>query len=78
MLIGQSPLILGLQLQAFANLDSSFQLLHVIQSDGCHESNDNPFKIPTQLRLQVVNQILLGKDMFWVNISQRSNCENVL
>lgn len=32
--------------------------MHVIHGGRSHQTNDHPFKIPTQLRLQVINQIL--------------------
>lgn len=32
--------------------------MHVIHGGRSHQTNDHPFKIPAQLRLQVINQIL--------------------
>lgn len=32
--------------------------MHVIQGGRSHQTNDHPFKISTQLRLQIINQIL--------------------
>jgi len=46
----------------FLNLHSPPQLMHVIHGGRCHHTNDHPFKIPTQLRLQVVNQILEDRE----------------
>lgn len=42
----------------FLNLYSPPQLMDVVHGGRSHHTNDHPFKIPTQLRLQVINQIL--------------------
>lgn len=42
----------------FPNLHSPPQFMHVVHGGRSHHTNNHPFKIPTQLRLQVINQIL--------------------
>lgn len=40
------------------NLDSPPQFMHVVHDGRSHHTNNDPFEVPTQLRLQVINQIL--------------------
>lgn len=71
-----------LQKKRDTHLHGPSQLLHIIQHGGRHHSHDHPLKVATQFRLQVVYQVLQGKQVALfnchANLSQPGRSQSVV